>query len=252
MLVRLIALTLLLAGCATHPLAPTPEAPLASRPVELLDTLRQRPVPVVLYSAPRVGRPKPLAIISHGYGGHSTDYTFIASALTRLGFIVASIDHLERPGDPAMANSGNLAELRRPVWQIGADSIGFVISELRRQGLADRERVVLVGHSNGGDMTMLFSYQRPGDVQAAFSLDHRRMPVPRTAQPRICSARSNDYVADPGVLPTVAERDALGMLVTEVPVKHNDMSDSATPQQQQAILEVLTACLDGLLFKQAN
>ncbi|MBB6229142.1 putative dienelactone hydrolase [Polymorphobacter multimanifer] len=250
MLVRSIALTLLLAGCVTHPLAPTPHAPLAWRPVELFDTTRQRPVPVVLYGAARARRPKPLAIISHGYGGHSTDYTFIASALARRGYIVASIEHLERSGDPRMANSGNLVELRRPVWQIGADSIGFVISELRRRGLADHTRVVLVGHSNGGDMTMLFSSQHRGDVQAAFSLDHRRMPVPRTARPRICSARSNDYAADPGVLPVAAERDALGMVMAEVPVKHNDMLDSASPQQQQAILEVLAACLDGHLVKQ--
>lgn len=234
---------LLLAGCADQPPPRTPNAPLASQPLDLFDTVRHRPVPVVLYGTPRAGRPRPLAIISHGYGSHSTDYTFIADALARRGYIVASIEHRERPGDPPMATSGNLAELRRPVWQIGADSIGFVIGELRRRGLAGRTRVVLVGHSNGGDMTMLFSAEHPGDVRAAFSLDHRRMPVPRTARPRICSARSSDYAADPGVLPDAAERDALGMVIANVPVKHDEMWDGASPRQQQAILEVLATCL---------
>lgn len=243
MLVRSIAMTLLLVGCASHT-PPSYSGPaLAPKGVELFDAARQRPVPVVLYGAFSDGLGKPLAVISHGYGGHNTDYSFIASALVRRGYVVASIEHLERPGDPPMASSGNLAELRRPAWQIGADSIGFVVDELRGRRLANRTRVVLVGHSNGGDMTMLFSSERPNDVRAAFSLDNRRMPVPRTVRPRICSARSSDFAADPGVLPTSDERKALGMVIVDVPVKHNDMWDGATAQQHQAMLKVLSTCL---------
>ena len=99
---------------------------------------------------------------------------------------------------------------------------------------------------------MLFSSEHPDDVRAAFSLDHRRMPVPRTARPRICSARSIDYAADPGVLLVPDERDALGMVVVEVPVKHNDMSDGASPQQQQAILKALFTCLEDNRARQPS
>jgi hypothetical protein len=45
------------------------------------------------------------------------------------------------------------------------------------------------------------------------------------------------------VLPDYAERDALGMVIVDVPVKHNDMWDAASPQQKQAILDVLSTCL---------
>jgi dienelactone hydrolase len=249
-----IAFMLALASCAGPQLAPdpAPSAPVAARPLDLFDDARQRPVPVMLYGASGSGQGKPLAIISHGYGGHNTAYTFIADALVRRGYVVASIEHLERPGDPPMANSGELAVLRRPVWRIGADSIGFVMGELRRRGLADRAPVVLIGHSNGGDMTMLFSAEHPGDVRAAFSLDNRRMPLPRTARPRICSARSSDYAADPGVLPTPAEREALAMVIADVPVNHNDMYDGASPQQQDAILNVLAACLSEELARRPS
>lgn len=252
MLFRSIALTLLLVGCAAQPHLSTSGPASSPRKVQLFDTARQRPVPVMLYGASRASGAKPLAVISHGYGGHDSDYAFIAAALVRRGYVVASIEHLELPGDPPMVNVGNLAELRRPVWQIGADSIGFAISELRRQGFADRTGVALVGHSNGGDMAMLFASERPGDVRVAFSLDHRRMPVPRTARPRICSARSSDFVADPTVLPTQNERKALGMVISDVPVKHNDMWDGASVQQKEAILGVLSDCLNDGLGKPAG
>jgi predicted dienelactone hydrolase len=56
------------------------------------------------------GRPKPLAIISHGYGGHNGDYSFIADSLAAQGYLVASIEHTERPGDPPMINTGDLGK----------------------------------------------------------------------------------------------------------------------------------------------
>jgi hypothetical protein len=95
-------------------------------------------------------------------------------------------------------------------------------------------------------MTMLFASQRPDDVRVAFTLDHRRMPVPRTARLRICSARSSDFSADPGVLPTQREWEAFRMVIANVPVKHNDMSDGGSLQEKEAILVVLSDCLNGL------
>ena len=237
------ALALLLSGCAaqTGSVGATPD--LEPTSVELFDPVRRRPVPILLYGA---DRPKPLAVISHGYGGHAGDYSFIARELVRRGYVVASIEHLERPGDPPMVTSGNLAELRRPVWQIGADSIGFVIAELRRQERATDAKAVLVGHSNGGDMTMLFASERPADVLVAFSLDNRRLPVPRTAAPRVCSARSIDFPADAGVLPTEEERARFRMVISDVNAKHDNMWDGAIAGQRATILSVLDRCLSGL------
>lgn len=224
--------------------APPPPIAQADQQLELLDPARNRRIPVILYGA--AANPRPLAIISHGYGGRNSDYSFIARDLVRRGYVVASIQH-ELPGDPEIASGGdNLAVRRRPNWQVGVDSIRFTAAELRRRGLAASTPLVLVGHSNGGDMAMLYATLHPLELAAVFSLDNRRQPLPRTRTPRICSVRSSDQPADPGVLPTPEEQSALGMRIAAAPVIHNDMWDGATPEQKTAMLAMIGACLDGV------
>ena len=236
-----LAFMLAAAGCA----APAPGRPAAApapSTLELFDKSRQRRIPVALYGA-AAGRPRPLAILSHGYGGRSTDYGFIARALAARGYVVASIQQ-DLPGDPVPASQGDLATLRRPIWQLGADSIRFTIEALHARRIADRRPAVLIGHSNGGDMTMLFAARHPELARAAISLDNRRMAMPRTARPRICSVRSSDFPADPGVLPTPEEQRAHAMLIAGIPgLRHDDMTDSATAAQKQAMLKLIFACL---------
>ena len=246
MLIRSLVFAICLTGCASYDRRLPPSTPAAPISLTLMDASRQRPVTVLIYGKPSNKRPKPLAVISHGYGGHDTDYSFIAHDLVARGYVVASIEHSERPGDPPMANSGDLAELRRPVWQIGADSIGFVIGEMTRRGFAElTPRPIIIGHSNGGDMTMLFAVEHPDVARAAISLDNRRMPLPRTSRPKVCSIRSSNFEADPGVLPSQTEQQALGMLIVRVPVKHDDMWDGAPPEQKEAILKVIADCIEN-------
>jgi pimeloyl-ACP methyl ester carboxylesterase len=241
---RSVLLALCLAGCASHNLPFTDRPTSSPLEVTLMDAARKRPVPILLYGTLGGGR-KPLAIISHGYGAHNGAYSFLANALVARGYLVASIEHLERPGDPPMVNIGNLAMLRRPVWQIGADSIGFVIMEMARRGLADTSGgAVVIGHSNGGDMTMLFATQHPEQVRVALSLDNRRMPLPRLRRPKICSLRSSDQVADAGVLPSPAEQAALGMSIVAAAVKHDDMWDGAATEQRATMLKAVDGCLN--------
>lgn len=228
--------------------APVPvvrQMDLSAQEETLFDSARHRAVPVVIYGAASKNHPKPLAILSHGYGGRAGAYTFIAKDLVRRGFMVVSIEHLELPGDPEMVNGENLALRRRPVWQIGSDSIAFVMDEMTRRGVTmPTSNALVLGHSNGGDMTMLFATDHPDRVQTALSLDNRRMPLPRTARPRVCSLRSTDQPADPGVLPTPEEQAAHDMTILSVPVKHNDMWDGADTAQKQAMLNAIAACLD--------
>lgn len=246
MLFRRLILAICLTGWASsgHGLSPSDSAAPVS--LTLMDTSRQRPVTVLVYGKMPSELPKPLVIISHGYGGHATDYSFIAHDLVARGYVVASIEHAERPGDPPMANSGDLAKERRPVWQIGADSIRFVIAEMARRGIAVlTPKPIVIGHSNGGDMTMLFTVERPEALRVAISLDNRRMQLPRTSQPRVCSIRSSNFEADPGVLPSPTEQQALGMLIVGVPVKHDDMWDGGTPEQKDTILKVIADCIEN-------
>jgi pimeloyl-ACP methyl ester carboxylesterase len=234
-----LAAAALLAGCAAVP----PAAP-APRRIDLVDAARQRLVPLLLYGRP--GPRRPLAIVSHGYGGQPGEYSFIAEALAARGYVVAAIDH-ELPGDPPIASDGNLFERRMPNWQTGAQSIAFVIAELRARRLVDPQApAVVIGHSNGGDMTMLLASEHPELARAAISLDSRRFPLPRTRSPRICSIRSADQPADPGVLPNAEEARALGMQIAQVPgLIHNDMWDGATLEQRAAMLGLILRCLRG-------
>nr|WP_277881359.1 alpha/beta hydrolase [Hymenobacter cyanobacteriorum] len=237
-------MALLLASCAnsSRRAAPTAQnAPVA--PTEmvteqwaLFDSARQRAVPVLLYRPARSHSKLQLkpAILSHGYGGHNTDYTFIAQTLVAHGYFVASIQH-ELPTDAPMPTVGNVREVRRPFWERGGQNILFVRQALQRKypGV-DFNDLLLVGHSNGGDTAMLFAAEHPALVARMISLDSRRMPFPRAPRPRILSLRSADQVADPGVLPTPAEQAQFGITIVQLTTTiHNDMWDGATASQKQ-------------------
>jgi dienelactone hydrolase len=223
-------------------LAPLIAAASPPQDLKLVDSARNRSIPVALYGATR-GRPRPLVLISHGYGGRNTDYGFIAGALAERGYVVASVQH-ELAGDPPMPAQGNPAVVRRPFWEQGSANLLHVVREMRARGLADHRPVLLIGHSNGGDSSMLFAARHGSLVGTVFTLDNRRMTIPRTARPRICSVRSSDQPADPGVLPTAAEQKRYRMVIGTVPgLVHNDMSDAATPAQQRSMLDWLWRCL---------
>lgn len=202
----------------------------------LFDSARQRAVPVVVYQPARrtsALRLKP-AILSHGYGGRNTDYTFIAKTLVAHGYVVASIQH-ELPLDAPMPTVGNVRQVRQPFWERGVQNMLFVRQALRRKyPTLDFDELLLVGHSNGGDSAMLFAEEHPALVAQVISLDNRRMLLPRAVRPRVLALRSSDQVADPSVLPTPAEQAQFGTAIVPLPnTLHNDMWDGATTAQKQ-------------------
>ncbi|UOG73938.1 alpha/beta hydrolase [Hymenobacter tibetensis] len=252
-------MVLLGSACASTPQLTqlsTPSSPKATAPfsgittdsLRLQDPTRKRLVPVVTYAPaiPQTHQPRlKVALLNHGYGGKNTDYSFIARNLVAHHYFVASIQH-ELPGDEPIANTGNLLETRKPHWQRGVENMHFVLTELRRRqpGL-DYRHLLLVGHSNGGDMVMLFAAEHPAQVQRVVSLDNRRMPLPRTRRPRVLSLRSSDQLPDSGVLPSPAEQAKLGTQIVWLPAtRHNDMWDGATPAQQQEMNAYISRFLE--------
>ncbi|MGX5816682.1 alpha/beta hydrolase family protein [Chitinophaga lutea] len=218
--------------------------------VNLYDSARHREVPLLVYGHVAAARHQPLAVVSHGYKATYDDHNFIAEHLVKKGYLVVSIQH-EITGDPDMppTGAGSVYEARFPFWQRGADNIVFVLKALQQRYPAaiDFKKVVLIGHSNGGDMSMLFARQHPAAVRAVISLDNRRMPFPRTARPRIFSIRSSDQPADSGVIPVPSEIGRYGMKVVKLPdTIHNDMSDVATPAQQAEMLRYIDDFLKAL------
>ncbi len=216
------------------------------RTLEMVDPARSRRIPVTLFGG-NDGHARPLAIFSPGYGSATTDYRFLTDTLVDHGYVVASIQQV-LPDDPPMPSGDNLAVRRRPFWDDGVASIRFVAGDLRRRRIASSDPLILAGHSNGGDISMLFAAQFPSEARAVFTLDNRRMPLPRISRPRLCSIRSSDHPADAGVIPTRAEQDRHGMIISTIGgLRHDDMWDGATPDRKLAMKERLLNCIRDMV-----
>ncbi|WP_233169154.1 alpha/beta hydrolase [Hymenobacter sp. BT523] len=251
-------LALVAAGCmsgnptaqqtaATSLATPVATDSLLTTRLELYDAARQRAVPVMVYQPARSAAQGKLkaAIFSHGYGGNCTGYSFLARNLVAHGYLVASIQH-ELPTDEPMPTTGVIRVVRRPMWDRGVQNIEFARQELhKRYPAIDFDHLLLAGHSNGGDVSMLYAEQHPERVERVISLDNRRVPFPRARRPRVLSLRSSDQVADPGVLPTPAEQQRYG--ITIVPLAHtihNDMWDGGTEAQKQEMNTAVSRFLE--------
>lgn len=212
------------------------------------DQSRSRKIPVAIYQ-PKNKKTAHLTpiIFSHGWGENKGGDYFVYSYLTKLlaskGYFVVSIQH-ELPGDEMLAMDGNLRVTRMPNWERGARNILFVLNRLKTDFPdLSYNKLAVIGHSNGGDMTALFAHQHPELIHKVITMDNRRMPLPRTAHPKIYTLRSNDYPADEGVLPAEEEKKKYGITVDFTPINHGSMDNDATPDEgeymTQKILEYL-------------
>ncbi|WP_165041757.1 alpha/beta hydrolase [Dysgonomonas sp. ZJ709] len=216
---------------------------------DLYDDARERSIPVVIYSPQHDTKNAKVVIMSHGYGknvGESyKSYSAITKELASKGYFVLSIQH-ELADDDLLAMDGNLYETRMPNWERGVKNILFTISEFKeiRPDL-DWTNVNLIGHSNGGDMTMLFAAKYPSLTKRAISLDHRRMPMPRANSPKLYSLRGSDFEADKDVLPTADEQKKYSITIVKLDdVKHGDMDDKGSPAQLEKINRYLLEFLN--------
>lgn len=210
--------------------------------LDLYDTSRNRSIPVALYfpHSNEQSASKKVIIFSHGYGGNkggdNLAYTYLTAYLAEKGYYVVSIQH-ELPNDDLLSMTGNLRETRAPNWERGTQNILFVINALKKtKSDLDFGHLTLIGHSNGGDMTVLFAHKYPELVKKVISLDNRRMPLPLTGKPRILTLRSSDQPADEEVLPSSADKIKYGIQVINLlHTKHNDMDESGSQHQHAEI-----------------
>lgn len=205
--------------------------------LQLFDTIRQREIPIAIFRNKTIRRSQyPVVIFNHGYGQNSGDsylkYSYLTTFLAEEGFLVISVQH-ELPDDEPIPLAGIPQVVRRPFWLRGAANIHYVIGQLPHllEGLEIGE-LILLGHSNGADMIALFPELFPDKIDKIITLDNRRMPLPCTKSPRIYSIRSSDLPADDGVLPDSATIARLGIQIIPSPVRHDDMDDHATDEEQ--------------------
>ncbi|MFN8278703.1 MAG: hypothetical protein U0V49_00315 [Saprospiraceae bacterium] len=220
-----------------------PHHPVHIDTLTLMDSLRQRPIPIAIYRKNNLQLTKnqKVIILNHGYNDNRRysylGYSFLAEYLAAKNYFVVSIQH-ELPTDSLLPRNGIPQIVRRPFWERGADNILYVIQSLRHSHpKLDFKHLTLIGHSNGGDMTALFAQQHPLMVDKLITLDNRRMPLPRTNHPQIYSLRSSDQVPDEGVLPDGAEIEKFKITIVNLPhTAHNDMCDAATTYQRREMI----------------
>lgn len=219
---------------------------ITTKTLKFYDRVRKRIIPVTLYvSSESQGKADagitklPVAIINHGYTVKNTEYSFLANALASHGYFVVSIQH-DLKTDPQLAQTGNLFERRKPLWERGSANILYVIEELgRTKSNLDLTKVTLIGHSNGGDITMLFASTHPELVAKIISLDSLRMPFPRTGRAPILSIRANDTQVDEDVLPPKEVQKKLAITITPINgAKHIDLCDRGSETVRQTINEL--------------
>jgi predicted esterase len=221
--------------------------------LDLFDTARQRPISVDLavrrdyaMKAEDGYWKLPVAIISNGNTVKNTEYSFLANVLAARGYLVASIQQDLPTDPPLMTVVGQPYVGRRAVYERGEANIDFVVKQLRKiQPNADYDHLTLVGHSNGGDISMYYAKHHPDEVSKVITLDNLRVPFVLSDKMKILSFRSKDprFKTDPGVLPTTAQALKDGIDIIKTGAQHTDLSDRGP----ESVKEKIQATLDHFL-----
>ena len=180
----------------------------------------------------------PVAILNHGNTVKFTEYSFLANVFAARGYMVASIQHELATDAPLVTKVGELYVGRLPQYRRGIANIRFAIDELKKvQPNADYDHLTMVGHSNGGDISMYFAKLYPDQIKRVVTLDNLRVPFLTDGRFKILSFRSKDPVfkADPGVIPDEEICDKAGITVVRTSFQHNDMRDTGPDKVKASI-----------------
>ena len=189
----------------------------------------------------------PVAILSHGNTVKHTEYSFIANTFAARGYLVISIQHDLGTDDPMVTKPGEEYAGRRSQYNRGNFNIMFAVEEMKKlYPNADYRKLTLVGHSNGGDISMYFAGRHPELVKKVVTLDNLRVPFMTDGKIKILSFRSKDPVfkPDPGVIPDDEVRKKAGITVVNTEFQHNDLSDRGPDRVKTTVLEKLLKFLD--------
>ncbi len=221
--------------------------------LSLFDAVRQRPVSIDLavrwdyeMKANNGLWKLPVAIISNGNTVRNTEYSFLANVLAARGYLVASIQQ-DLPSDPPLVTKVGMPYVgRRNVYMRCEANILFVLGELqKRQPNADYGHITLVGHSNGGDVSMYVAKQHPELVSKVITLDNLRVPFVLSDHLKILSFRSKDpnFRTDQGVLPAPGAANSGNVDIVNTGALHTQLSDRGPDALKERIQATLNKFL---------
>lgn len=229
------SLTVLIAIFTISCSSPSDQKSIKSKSEYIKDNTRERIIPTEIYYG-NITKKEPV-LINAGYGCSPTEYSFIAKNLSKKGFLVITIQH-ELQTDKYLPSGENIYELRLPNWKQGTKNIetvlNYIKTEFPNQNL---DKLNLIGHSNGGDISMLYATDNPKRVKSVISLDNRRMPIPINEKIKILSIRADQFMADKGVIPNNSDLNKYNIkIVTLKNVNHDYLRDNATKKTKDIIL----------------
>lgn len=180
---------------------------------DFYDESRKRQVPVSVYLPEKEGNNLPTIVFGPGYQGQEDiqkeelvykKYTYLAEYFTAKGYAFVSIQHdvfgdvdgLEKVDPNAIQD-----EARRHLYIRGEANILFALAQLAHQKLPLRlDKLILSGHSNGGDIAKYFANQHPDLVRCVILFDARRARL-RSASPLcVLMFEADDTTTDVGVI----------------------------------------------------
>src|SRR3954464_14732046 len=189
----------------------------------------------------------PVAILNHGNTVKFTEYSFLANAFAARGYMAISIQH-DLPTDaPMVTKVGELYVGRQPQYLRGIANIKFAVEEMQKvQPNATYDHLTMVGHSNGGDISMYFAKLYPDQIRKIVTLDNLRVPFLTDGRFKILSFRSKDpqFKTDPGVIPPEEVRQKSGIEVVQTGFQHNDMRDTGPDKAKATIQDMLDKFLE--------
>jgi len=181
-------------------------------------------------------------ILSHGNTVKFTEYSFLANVFAARGYMVVSIQHDLETDEPMVTKVGEQYVGRGMQYNRGIANIMFAIDELKKlQPNSDYRHLTMVGHSNGGDISMYFAKRYPELIKKVVTLDNLRVPFMTDGKFKILSFRSKDPVfkADPGVVPDDEICQKAGITVIKTAYQHNELSDRGSSEVKAAIQAIL-------------
>jgi len=189
----------------------------------------------------------PVAILSHGNTVKNTEYSFLTNLFASRGYLVVSVQHDLDTDAPMVTQVGEEYVGRRMQYNRGDFNIMYAIDELKKvYPNADYHHLTLIGHSNGGDISMYFAKQHPDLVKKVVTLDNLRVPFITDGKIKILSFRSKDPVfkADPGVVPDDEICAKAGIKVVRTEFQHNQLSDRGPDSVKSSIEASVQQFLD--------
>lgn len=184
--------------------------------LNLVDRIRNRQIPILIYTPDNLAQNTPIVIFNPGYQEQKElmkpdnvlayrKWEYLAKYFVKMDYSFISIQH-DLLGDTDGLETINpklsAVEARKHLWMRGEQNILFVINKLKHNFPEfDFSKFIIAGHSNGGDIAKFFSNNYEEMVYSSIIFDGRRCPIKPGSKQKLLIFEATDTSTDVSVLP---------------------------------------------------